>query len=93
MDLSARRVPQEAVTWNFCGMQSAALANAGDVRKPFAVAMVIVVRSRTVNRTSRLATYPCNTGTSAISLPVERAARVYIPFIANLKLPFKFDRS
>jgi len=54
--------------------------------------MVIVVPSGTVNRTSRSLTYRCETDTSAISRSV-RSARVYIPFIAILKLPFKFDRS
>ena len=42
-------------------------------------AMVIVLRNRRVNRISRLVTRRHN-------------ARVYTPFIANLKLPFKFDR-
>jgi len=56
------------------------------------VAMVIVLPNGRVNRTSRIAIYRCGTGISAISrLP--RATRVYIPFIANLKLNFKFDRS
>ena len=63
-----------------------------DARQRRDDAMVIVVRNGRVNRTSRIGTCPCSTATSAIS-PLPRAARVYIPFIANLKPNFKFDRS
>ena len=63
-----------------------------DPRKARDVAMVIVLRNRRVNRTSRILTCCCGTGTSAISCRRCRA-RVYTPFIAIFKLPFKFDRS
>jgi hypothetical protein len=55
-------------------------------------AMVIVLPSGRVNRTSRIPTCCCGTVLSAISY-LPRPARVYTPFIANLKLNFKFDRS
>jgi hypothetical protein len=54
-------------------------------------AMVIVVRTARVNGLSRSGGKACATGIFAI-FGTARGARVYIPFIANLKLPFKFDR-
>jgi hypothetical protein len=54
-------------------------------------AMVIVVRNARVNRFSRSGGKACAAGIFAI-FGTARGARVYIPFIANLKLPFKFDR-
>jgi hypothetical protein len=54
-------------------------------------AMVFVPRNRRVNRFSRLPIHACAAGTFAI-FPQAREAHVYIPFIANLKLSFKFDR-
>jgi hypothetical protein len=56
------------------------------------VAMVIVVRNGRVNRTSRILTSCCGIAIFAIS-SLPRGARVYTPFIAIFKLPFKFDRS
>lgn len=54
--------------------------------------MVIVAPSRTVNRTSRLG-FPA-VPQAVLRFRVRRhGAHIYIPFIANLKLPFKFDRS
>jgi len=54
--------------------------------------MVIVAPSRTVNRTSRLG-FPA-VPQAFLRFRVRRhGAHIYIPFIANLKLPFKFDRS
>ena len=54
-------------------------------------AMVIVPPNGRVNRISPIGTSCCAAVVSAIP---RRAApwRVYTPFIANLKLPFKFDR-
>jgi hypothetical protein len=54
--------------------------------------MVIVSPSRRVNRILRTLENARETGVSAIPSRW-RPARVYIPFIAILKLPFKFDRS
>ncbi|MDB5584006.1 MAG: hypothetical protein JWR80_9182 [Bradyrhizobium sp.] len=56
------------------------------------IPMVIVSRNRRVNRIWRSCGNPHLTSASAIH---RRAApnRVYDPFIAILKLPFKFDRS
>jgi hypothetical protein len=53
--------------------------------------MVIVLPTATVNRTSRLPINHCAAGTSRIA-GTGRAKRVYTPFIAILKLPFKFGR-
>jgi hypothetical protein len=55
-------------------------------------AMVIVLRNRTVNQIQRLRGKPNKQGIAGFRGRSPHA-RVYIPFIANLKLPFKFDRS
>jgi hypothetical protein len=54
--------------------------------------MVIVSPNGTVNQIPKISSNPCKTATFAIS-PDERRARVYVGFIAMLKLLFKFDRS
>jgi hypothetical protein len=53
--------------------------------------MVIVVPTATVNRTSTLQISHCAAGISRIP-GTGRGRRVYTPFIAILKLPFKFAR-
>ena len=54
--------------------------------------MVIVVRSRRVNRTSRSGRKPCKAGISCIGTR-KPAPCIYPRFIAPLKLPFKFEWS
>jgi hypothetical protein len=56
-----------------------------------AAAMVIVWRNATVNEIPRISENPDNKSISAFPRRL-RPKRVYIPFIAILKLPFKFDR-
>jgi hypothetical protein len=54
--------------------------------------MVIVLRNGKVNRIRPLASNPRETSAFAIHGCLRRQ-RIYVPFIAMIKLPFKFDRS
>jgi hypothetical protein len=58
----------------------------------FVAPMVIVLRNGKVNRIRPLASNPCETSAFAIHGGLRRQ-RIYVPFIAMIKLPFKFDRS